>query len=523
LYAINASSQATYISSYYASNGDTVYLTSAQSGNNNFDTTGAGITWNYAALSGVSQQRLIFRVPTVTGFTVVQWPYIYNSNNVDLSSTNQQTIVAGTVKETNPNDYFLKNTGLIEQKASSFNIAADSVSLNIKNVYSSPDVLYKFPLNYTDTFSSAGAYTTAVPGVYYSNVKISRANTADGWGTVITPAGTFTHCLKITSLVTQVDTIAVAGNGIPSITTQYKELKWMDTSKGYPVLDVKEIKAGNIYVTSSIQYLDTQRFFQPVAQFVYYPLTPAVGDTVSFQNLSVNSNSYSWSFDDDSVSVLQNPFHVFTNAGTYNVRLIAYNRLLSDTVTEPVKVEGALPVNLVVFTAIKNNTSNLLQWTTAQEINSSYFEIQRSKDAINFSAIAQINAAGNSTAATDYSFADNKPANGENYYRLRIVNKDGSYVYSAIKSINDAVIFSAKIYPDPVKSLLTLNLNNDAAGNLQMQITDVNGKIIFSNQIFIPEGLSAQTINTTSLSNGIYYVKCKTVYGEMRLKFIKAD
>jgi plastocyanin len=361
---LQASSQSTYLSSYYASNGDTAYLTSA-TGNYNFDTTGKDITWNYAALTGVSQQQLLFRQPTATGFTIVQWPYIYNTNNVNLSSTNQQTINAGTIAETNPNDYFLKNTSLLEEKASSFNVAADSISLNIKNVYSSPDVLYKFPLNYADTFSSIGVYTTSIPSLYYNNVQISRTDSVNGWGTVITPAGTFSHCLKIISNVTQVDTIAVAGNGIPTITTQYRELKWLDTSKNYPVLYVKETKTGNVYITSVIQYLDIQKFFQPSAQFVYYPLAPSVGDTVTFENLSTNSTSYSWNFDDDSTSVLQNPQHTFKSAGTYNVELISYNGSLSDTVTEPVKVGSALPVTLLSFTAAKNGSNNLLKWTTA--------------------------------------------------------------------------------------------------------------------------------------------------------------
>ena len=65
--------------------------------------------------------------------------------------------------------------------------------------------------------------------------------------------------------------------------------------------------------------------------------------------------------------------------------------------------DEALPIKIVSFTATKQGTANLLQWTTAQEINSRYFGIERSSDGASFTTIARVSAAGNSTLAKSYS------------------------------------------------------------------------------------------------------------------------
>lgn len=335
--------QPVYNATDYASSGDTVYLTSVLPGAYNFDTTGAGITWNYAAFTGVSQRQLTFRPPSQTGFTPTQWPYIYNSSNVNLSSTDNQTYALGNFQVTDPNDYFLKNNSVLQQKASSFAIVVNNTQINIKNVYTTPDVIYQFPLNYNDVDSSTASFTTSIPGLYYRETSIKRVNTINGWGTVITPSGTFSNCLKVVSDLMQIDTVSIDTIGFPKDTTYFREYSWLDYSTSYPVLYVKQVRTGMIYITQEIEYYDMQQFFQPNALFAYLPVAPYAGDTVLFQNLSSNSTSFRWNFDDpssgaDDSSALQNPEHIFNAPGTYNVRLIANNGTLSDTITLPVYV-----------------------------------------------------------------------------------------------------------------------------------------------------------------------------------------
>jgi hypothetical protein len=158
--------------------------------------------------------------------------------------------------------------------------------------------------------------------------------------------------------------------------------------------------------------------------------------------------------------------------------------------------ESDLPIKLLSFTATKDGNKNLLQWTTTQEINSNYFSVERSNDGISFTTLGIVNAKGNSVARTAYSFTDNKPNNGTNYYRLRMVNKDGTYTYSEIRTINDAINFSANIYPNPVQSSLTLNFNFSSGETMNTQIEIINneGRIMLSEQMQLATGASTQAL-----------------------------
>jgi PKD repeat protein len=358
--------QAVYSAADYAVNGDTFYLTKAQTGNFNFDTGGAGITWNYSALSGTEQRRLVFRLPTQTGFSLIQWPYIYNSANVNVSTTDGQTIAVFGLQQTNPNDYFLKNTAYFRQRASSYTVVLNNISYNVKNVFDNADTIYKFPFTYNSVSTSKAAYAVAVPpDLYYRSQKLNRQDTVKGWGTVITPYGTFTNCLKYESDILQVDSVAVNGTAvIANDTTRYREIKWFDPSRRFQVLYVKQIKAGNQFITQTIEYLDNQQFYQPNALFAYLPASPNMGDTVNFQNFSTNGYTFKWRFGDpasganDSSSLI-NPQHMYTNPGTYSVRLIAYNGALADTVFLPVTVS---PINFTYTFTGNGNWSDAVNW-----------------------------------------------------------------------------------------------------------------------------------------------------------------
>jgi PKD repeat protein len=330
--------------------------------NTNFDTAGANINWNYASLTGNSQRRLLYRLPSQTGYTTLQWPYIANTNNVNLSSTDGQTTAVLGFQQSNANDYFLKNNNLLRQKASAYTVTINGFSFNVKNVYESPDTLYRFPLQYNSTSTSHGAYTINIPDVYYRNTLISRKDTIKGWGSVTTPHATYTNALQLISNIMQVDSLSVFNQPVITNDTMYtREISWFDPSEKYPVLSVRQTKTGNIYVTTSVEYLDEQQYYQPSAAFAYIPVQPNMGDTVMFQNLSTNATTFKWNFGDGSdSSTAINPQHIFVQAGTYPVQLIAYNGNLSDTVIMNVRVN---PVNQTYTFTGNGNWDDASNWS----------------------------------------------------------------------------------------------------------------------------------------------------------------
>jgi hypothetical protein len=190
--------------------------------------------------------------------------------------------------------------------------------------------------------------------------------------------------------------------------------------------------------------------------------------------------------------------------------------LYSDTVAVT-----SLPVSLLSFTATKEGNKNLLQWTTGQEVNSSYFEVERSGDGVNYKAIGQVNGVGNSSVVKNYSLVDNKPVNGMNYYRLKMVDKDGKFSYSQVRSINEAVSFGVSIYPNPVENNLNLNFSSDKAETVQVDVVDNGGKVVATQQIEVAVGASTQGINVGGLSRGVYYVRVVGAEGETEERFVK--
>ncbi len=362
--------QSSYTSANYAAISDGFYLTNATDATTDFESTGTNHTWNFSTLTGTSQNHLLFRNPTQTGFSIFLFPFIYSTANTNLSSTdgtsNTFSFSGQTIAITDKNDYFKKSTAELRQVASSFKLDYNGTVLPIQNQYTSPDVVYQFPINFGNSNTSNSAYTTNIPTLYYQNHTMERTNVVDGWGTVSTPYGVFPNALRITSTMIQNDTIALAGTGLPRTIRTTRELKWLDPSKKYPVLIVTQNEVGGTWTTTAIQYMDAQRDFQTTALFAYSPFAPAAGATVYFQNLSSNATTYSWDFGDPSSGVSNTssdefPTHTFAVNGTYLVTLTASNGTFTNTVTIPVVVSDILGVpsfNLEEVKAYPNPFSN---------------------------------------------------------------------------------------------------------------------------------------------------------------------
>jgi hypothetical protein len=190
--------------------------------------------------------------------------------------------------------------------------------------------------------------------------------------------------------------------------------------------------------------------------------------------------------------------------------------LYSDTVSIT-----SLPVSLLSFTATKEGNKNLLQWTTGQEVNSSYFSVERSGDGVSFKGIGQVDAAGNSSGAKNYSLVDAKPVNGMNYYRLKMMDKDGEFSYSEIRSINEGMSFGVNVYPNPVQNNLNLNFSSDKAETVQVEVLDNGGKVVATQEVRVAAGASTQGINVGGLSSGVYYVRVVRSEGETEERFVK--
>lgn len=161
---------------------------------------------------------------------------------------------------------------------------------------------------------------------------------------------------------------------------------------------------------------------------------------------------------------------------------------------------STLPVELVDF-EVKNLSHAIgCNWFTASEINSSHFLIERSENAIDFDVIGRIDAAGSSQNLIQYEFTDNNPLPQKAYYRLKMIDIDGSSEYSDIKEVS-ANSPGTTIYPNPTSnwiSILSPNWTNS------ITITNQLGEII--------DYIDGNTLDTQhhfnleSKPDGIYYI-----------------
>ena len=160
-----------------------------------------------------------------------------------------------------------------------------------------------------------------------------------------------------------------------------------------------------------------------------------------------------------------------------------------------------LPVTLTNFTVSKKESAAELIWGTSSEVNSSHFEIQRSAEAKVWETIATVASRNENAAIQHYSFTDTAPLHAENFYRLRMVDTDGTFALSKIQSASfpdsDEQIRS---YPNPVTDRIFLNTAN--AGNIKsVEIYSASGTVHYSGKY------TRAGIDVKSLPAGTFILK----------------
>lgn len=184
-----------------------------------------------------------------------------------------------------------------------------------------------------------------------------------------------------------------------------------------------------------------------------------------------------------------------------------------------------LPIELSSFGAYANDCDIQVIWQTVSEINADRFEIEHSTDGIRFNKIGQVRSTGGAFVQ-DYKFS-HKDAQAVNYYRLKMMDLDGSYKYSQMIGFTSDCTAShgglSQLYPNPVPhSDASLNLRfytNEAETNLT--ITDLSGQVIQSLHLVTEKGWNTRQIDVRNLPQGIYFLSYQAIGKTHSLRFIK--
>ncbi len=163
----------------------------------------------------------------------------------------------------------------------------------------------------------------------------------------------------------------------------------------------------------------------------------------------------------------------------------------------------ALPVKLNNFTATLVDKSADLAWTTAEEINSSHYDVEHSTDGVNFKTLSVVSSK-NSQTGSAYAYRHLTPTVGKNYYRLKMVDVDEKFEYSPIimlKYSGPGKQLSA--YPNPAVDNVTIRFEKVTKAAF-IRVVDMQGRIL--NSIVVPAGSTLMQVKLNGYSRGIYNI-----------------
>jgi hypothetical protein len=169
--------------------------------------------------------------------------------------------------------------------------------------------------------------------------------------------------------------------------------------------------------------------------------------------------------------------------------------------------DSALPVTLVHFEAEALEESVRLRWQTTLEVNALHFEMERSNDGTHFVSIGRLAAQGEVKTLKNYVFMDNAPHAGINYYRLKMVDRDGSFSFSRVVSAQSAVPsedLTVRVYPSPATEGY-VHVAHSGDNAVKLAIYDLKGRELPAAWQETTKGVLSLDVHT--LSSGIYILQ----------------
>ncbi len=227
---------------------------------------------------------------------------------------------------------------------------------------------------------------------------------------------------------------------------------------------------------------------------------------ICIENLSLTKNGNDFGIDDISFRECLNP-----NTEAFDRLLRGDPCELADT---PNSLDIPLNVTMLDFSGRLAGDRVFLNWITLQEANAGYYEVQRSTDGANFARIGEVMVKGNPESINSYDFIDYQLPQGVNYlyYRLRIVNQDGTSKMGPFIMVDVAGLdtFDLQIFPNPTEQGDAVTLRyNVGEGMAGLVVADMMGNVLIQDLITTRNGLNETLLNTQKLPAGIYIVQIR--------------
>lgn len=183
-----------------------------------------------------------------------------------------------------------------------------------------------------------------------------------------------------------------------------------------------------------------------------------------------------------------------------------------------------LPENGWNFSVKVERQNAILEWITEQELNSDYFEIQRSSDGRLFTTIGRVTAAGHSEQKNYYSFKDDLAAiNTERmFYRILLHVKNGGSFYSKVIPLKLQPVERLTIHPNPVIESSAVHFVSAQREAATILLLSSSGKVLFQKNMLVQKGINSIKLSDLgTILPGLYYVKLVVSEQSVSTSFLK--
>ena len=220
--------------------------------------TGASFLWDFSTLQMVTQDVDSFVSVSSTGtiFSLIFSNLPFNPNRANLAAKGPDI---PSVPQITLSDvlYFYYNS------SASYQVSGYGATINGLQVpipFNNKDNVYNFPLNFGNIDSSDSDFQLSLPGIGFYGHDQRRVNEVDGWGTLITPFGTF-NTIRVKSMITSNDSLYLdsLGTGFGFSLPPTTEYKWLGAQSGIPLLQITTSNTFGTDIITSIVYRDSAR------------------------------------------------------------------------------------------------------------------------------------------------------------------------------------------------------------------------------------------------------------------------
>ncbi len=267
-------SQITITSSDIGSADDTVRYSSAKVNTLDFSSTDTNHIWDFSSLQAKSQT-----IEGYVGMANVNMIYkvaFFGKSN--LAKLGEDINLLG-LSIANPYTFYKKDNNQLKIVG----MGGEVSGINVPIVYTSSDVVYKFPMNYGNLDSSDSHFSIGFPNMGYLEEDLHRINEVDGWGTIITPYGTY-QCLRLKSTINKSDSVYIDslnfGARIPNPSIEYI---WLAKGMDFPIVKVTVGLTG-----INFKYIDNYIDFTSVENAQQESLKVTVSPNPCTNNLHIN-------------------------------------------------------------------------------------------------------------------------------------------------------------------------------------------------------------------------------------------